>query len=195
MREADAGLDANAQNILAREIEGDVFVLLEKAHLADFFCGDAAGGEIGDGAGSELDSGVGDVDFVGHHGDADGAEIGDGRIEEREENIEIVDHKVVDDVHVEAARREDAETMDFEEERARDDFFRGDDGGIEALEMSDLKNAAIALGRGDQRVGFFERGGDWLFDEDINSLLEEAGADARVFDCWDGQIHCVYFSS
>ena len=43
-----ARLDANAQRVLAREIERDVFVLLEEAHLADALGGDAAGGDVGD---------------------------------------------------------------------------------------------------------------------------------------------------
>ena len=45
------GWHTDAQRILAREIERDVFVLLEEAHLADALGGDAAGGDIGDGAG------------------------------------------------------------------------------------------------------------------------------------------------
>ena len=35
--------------------------------------------------------------------------------------------------------------------------MRGGDGGIEALEMTDLQNAILALRRGDQAVRFAER--------------------------------------
>src|ERR1700733_2508521 len=62
----------NAQRILPREIERDIFVLLEKAHLADAFGRDAASGEVSDGAGFEFDAGVRDIHFVGDHRDADG---------------------------------------------------------------------------------------------------------------------------
>ena len=117
-------IDANAEHVLAREIERDVFVLLEEAHLADAFGGNAAGGEIRDGAGFKFDAGVGDVHFVGDHGDADGFQVDDGRIDEREQDVEVVNHHVVDDVDIEAARRKNAEAMDFEKHRARDDFPR-----------------------------------------------------------------------
>src|SRR6202041_4032900 len=50
-----AGLDANAQRVLAHEIKRDVFVFLEEAHLADALRRYPAGRHIGDGAGCELD--------------------------------------------------------------------------------------------------------------------------------------------
>jgi hypothetical protein len=55
----------DAQNILAGEVDRDVFMLLKEAHLADAFGGDPAGGEIGDGPGFEFDPCVSDVYFVG----------------------------------------------------------------------------------------------------------------------------------
>ena len=78
---------ANTENILAREIERDVFVFLEEAHFADAFGGDAAGGEIGDRAGFKFDASVGDVHFVADDRDADGFQIDDRRIDEREQDI------------------------------------------------------------------------------------------------------------
>ena len=178
---------ANAENVLAREIERDVFVFLEEAHFADAFGGDSAGGEIGDGAGFKFDARVGDVHFVADDRDADGLEINDWRIDEREQDVEVVDHDVIDDVDIEAARRKNAEAMDFEKHRARDDFSDGDDGGIEAFDVADLKNAAAAFCGGNERVGFIERCGDGLFDEDVDSRCEDAGADTRVLGSRDGE--------
>ena len=162
-------------------------MFLEEAHFADAFGGDTAGGEIRDGAGFKFDAGVGDVHFVADDGDADGFEIDDRRVDEREQDVEVVDHHVVDDVDIEAARRKNAEAMDFEKHRARDDFSDGDDGGIEAFDVADLKNAAAAFRGGDERVGFVERCGDGLFDEHVNSGREDAGADARVFGGGHGE--------
>ena len=182
-----ACFDANAKNVLAREIERHVFVLLEEAHLADAFGGDAAGGEIGDCAGFKFDAGVGDVHFVADDGDADGFEVNDRRVDEREQDVEVVNHHVVDDVNIEAARRKNSEAMDFEKHRARDDFSDGDDGGIEAFDVAHLKNAATALCCSDERVGFIERGGNRLFNEHVNSSCQDAGADASVCDGRDGE--------
>src|SRR5579862_8835288 len=76
--------------------------------------------------------------------------------------------------------------MDFEKHRAQDDFSDGDDGGIETLDVTDLKNAATSFCGGDERVGFVERCGDGFFDEHVNSGREDAGTDAGVF----GSGHC-----
>ena len=160
---------ANAKNVLAREIERDVFVFLEEAHFADAFGGDAASGEVRDGAGFKFDARVRDVYFVADDGDADGFEVYDRRVDERKQDVEIVDHHVVNDVDIEAARRKNAEAMDFEKHRARDDFSNCDDGGIEAFDMADLKNAATTFRGCDERVGFVERCGDGFFDEHVNS--------------------------
>ncbi len=184
--ESDSGLrasrpDANAQRILAREIERDVFVLLEETHLADAFGGDAAGGDVGDGARGKFDARVGDVDFIGDHRNADGFEIDDRRIDEREQDIEVVDHHVVDDVDIEAARRENAEPMDFEKHGPRNDALGGRDRRIESLDVADLQNPRRALCRSDQLVGFLDRRCHRLFDEHVDPGIEQAAADARVF--------------
>ena len=98
-----------------------------------------------------------------------------------------MNHHVVHDVDVEAARRKNAEAMDFKKHRARDDFSNRDDSGIEAFDVADLKNAAAAFRSGDERVSFVERCGDGLFDEDINSRCKNARADACVLGCRDGE--------
>ena len=141
------GCDADAQRILPREIERDVFVLLEEAHLADALGGDAAGGDVGDGAGCKLDARLRDIDFVGDHRNADGFQVRDRRVHQRKQNIEVVNHHVVDHVDIQAARRENAQAMDFEKHGARNDLLRRDDRGIEALDVADLQNAAGALRR------------------------------------------------
>jgi hypothetical protein len=67
-----ARIHANAENVLPREVERDVFVFLEEAHFADAFGGDAAGGEIRDSAGFKFDASVGDVDLFADDRNADG---------------------------------------------------------------------------------------------------------------------------
>ena len=138
-------LDANAQRILAREIERDVLVLLEETHLADAFGGDAAGGDVGDGAGGKFDARVRDVHFIRDHRDADGFQIDHRRVDQREQDIEVVDHHVVDHIDIEAARRENPEAMDFEEHRPRNDALRGRDRRIESLDVTDLQDPRRAL--------------------------------------------------
>jgi hypothetical protein len=175
-----ARFHANAHNVLPREIERNVFVLLKKAHFADTFGGDAAGGEIRHGASFELDARVGDVHFVGHHRDANCFQIRDGRIDERENYVEIVDHHVVHHVNIQAAGREDTEAVDFEKHGTRNDALYGRDSGIEALDVAHLKNAAMAPGRGDELVRFTERSGHGFFNQHIEITFEQATADPCV---------------
>ena len=120
---------------------------LEEAQLADLLGGDAGGGEVGDAAGFELDADVGDIDFAGEDREADGAELADGRVGELEDDVEVVDHEVEDDVDVERARGEDAETVGLEEHGAVEQRLDRGDGGVETLEVADLDDALVNVGK------------------------------------------------
>ena len=54
------------------------------------------------------------------------------------------------------------------------------DGGVEALEMADLEDPAAGPGERDQGVGLVERGGDRLFDQDVQPDLEQAAGDDEM---------------
>ena len=74
----------------------------------------------------------------------------DRRIDQREQNIQIVNHHVIHDINIQAARRENAEAMNFEIERAVHHGHHRDNPGIESLQVADLKDAAAARGCGKQ---------------------------------------------
>jgi len=84
-----------------------------------------------------------------------------------------VDHEVEDDIDVEGAGSEDAEAVGLEEHGAVEVGLDGGDGGIEAFEVADLKDAAALLGGFDEAVCLVSSGGDRFLDEDVDSLLEE----------------------
>ena len=90
---------------------------LEKTQFAHTLGGDAARGDIGHGAGGEIQARVRDVHLVGQDGNANRLDLRNGRIHQREQNIQIVNHHVVHDVYIQAARREHAKAMDFEIKR------------------------------------------------------------------------------
>ncbi len=158
---------------------------LEEAQLADAFGGDAAGGEVGDAAGFELDADVGDVYFGGEDGEADGANFAERGAGHEEDDVEVVDHEVEDDVYVERARGEDAEPVAFKKHGAGEEGKHGGDGRIEALEVTDLKDAMVLLRR--ERAGrrLVERGGEGLFDEDVEAGLKQFGDDRGVLRGWE----------
>ena len=109
------------------------------------------------GAGFEFEARVGDVHFSGEDGNAYGLDVRDRLADKREENVEVVDHDVEDDVDIQTASAENAEAMHFEKQRTFDEFFRGENGGIEAFDVADLENAGVFLGCRDKRVGFAKR--------------------------------------
>jgi len=178
-------IDADAQNILTGEIDGNIFVVLKKAHFANFFSGDPAGGEIRDGTGGKFDAGLGDIIFIGDDRNADGFDVDDRGVDQRKQNIQVVNHDVVDNVDVEAARSENSKTMDLEKHWFGNDFTDGDDRGVVALEMADLQNSLGALSRRDQTIGFAHRRGHGLFDQNIDAGIEQVAAHAAVLGSRD----------
>jgi hypothetical protein len=56
---------------------------------------------------------------------------------------------------------------------------RGDD-GVEALDMTGLENASVTGRRVDKQARFVKGGCDGFFDQNIDAVLEEVGADAGV---------------
>ena len=197
LRNADLGIDGRSsgrrsvadgedENFLASVIERDVLARLEEAELADTLGRDAAGGEVGDASGFEFETDVGDIDFAGEDGQSDGADFFHRRFGEGENDVKIVNHEIEDDIDIERARGENAKAVDFEKHRMSQDGDRGADGGIEALEVSDLRDALVLGGEVNEFVGFVKRSGERLFDEDVDAGLHEFAGDVHVMDCGSG---------
>src|SRR5271155_3709054 len=166
-------------------------MLLKKSHFAHAFGGNAAGGEVGDGAGVKFDARLGDIVFLGDDGDADGLDVRDGRVDEGKKNVQVMNHDVVDDVNVQAARGKNSEAMNFKKHGARNDFADRDDGGIVALEMADLQDAVGALCGGDEAVGFPDRGGHRFFDQHVHAGIEKIATHAAVLGGGNGEADSV----
>ena len=64
--------------------------------------------------------------------------------------------------------------MDLKEHRVIEVRFDSGDGGIEALEVSDLERAALGGGEGDHRIRLFQRGGDGLLDQDVDTGTKQS---------------------
>lgn len=185
--------DRENKNVLAAVIDRYVLVRLEKAHFPHPFGGDAAGGEICNAAGGELDAGVRNINLVGQDRQAGGTDFFDWRIDERKHGIEVVNHQVENYVHVERAGRENAEAMDFEKHRLRDQRNGRANCGIETFEMADLGDAPGLSCELDQFVGFKERCRDGLLDQNVDSRLHELASGGEMVDCGDGDRSGVDF--
>ena len=98
----------------------------------------------------------------------------DGRVGELEDDIEVVDHEVEDDVDIESAWAEDAEAVGLEEHGVVDAGGEGGNGGIEALEVTDLDEALMLIGEADEGICLGEGGSDGLFDEHVQAGVQKA---------------------
>ena len=173
-------LDVDEEQVLPRVVDRDVLMRLEEAELADTLGTDAAGGKVGDAAGAEFDADVGDVYLARQDRQADGLQGVNRRLDQTEHDVEVVHHEVQNDVDIEGARGENAEPMRLEEHRHVDVRLHGEHGGVEALQMANLKGALIPHGQGDECVGLGQRGGNRLFYQNIDAGLKKCTSDRRV---------------
>ncbi len=99
---------------------------------------------------------------------------------EGQHDVEIVDHQVEHDIHVERSRREHAKTMHFEEHRLRNERQRGTHSGIEALQVSNLGHALVLFRQEKHFVRFGLRGSERLFDEHVDPGLHQLAGNIKV---------------
>ena len=107
-------LHADAQGIAPGIIQRNVLMLLEEAHFTHAFGGNPAGGDIGYRSSGKFQARVRNVNFFCKDRDSNGFDFDHRLIDHRQQNVQIVNHQIVDYVHVEAARRKDAQAVHFE---------------------------------------------------------------------------------
>ena len=155
---------------------------LKETHFADALGRDPAGSEIRHASGFKFDAGVGDVHFAGEDGHSHGANFCNRRIYERKHGVEIVNHQVEHHVHIERARIKNAQPVDFEKHWLGDEWDRSLHGGVEAFEMSNLRDSAGGFCQRDQFIGFGQRSRQRLFDEDVNAGLHQSACGRQVMN-------------
>src|SRR5258708_5510823 len=87
-------------------------MLLKKTQLAHALGRYAARGDVGDGTRSEIEARVSDIHLVGQDGYADRSYFRDRRIHECQQDVQVMNHDVIHYVNIQAARREDAESVE-----------------------------------------------------------------------------------
>ena len=80
-----------------------------------------------------------------------------------------MNHEVVDDIDIEAARREDAEAMDFEEQWVVEDRLNGKHGRIKSLDVAHLQDPLKSSGGVEQLIGFGQVRGHGFLDEHVDA--------------------------
>ena len=106
---ADHGQD------LLLQVDRQVGVVLEDAHLALLLHADAARSRVGDAAALEADARIDDVDLAGEHARADRVDALDRRADQLLDQIDVVNHQIEHDAHVGAAQLEWREPVRLDE--------------------------------------------------------------------------------
>src|SRR5258705_4482296 len=169
-------------------------MLLKKAQLAHALGRYAARGDVGDGTRSEIEARMSDIHLVGQHGYANRFYFRDRRIHERQQDVQVMNHDVIHYVNIQAARREDAEAVNFKVKRMVQRWHHRDDSGIESFQVADLQNPVCTRGCGHKLVGLRERSGHRFFHDDVHSEFEQAATDARVLNCGHGHACGIHAS-
>jgi hypothetical protein len=111
---------------------------------------------------------------------ANSANVDDALAEEREHDVEVVNHQVEENVDVERAANEDAETLRHDVANARHERLDGDDGGVVALDMTDLQNALVRCGDFDEPLRFVDRWRDRLLYHHVAAGFQQLARNIKV---------------
>ena len=178
------GISANAENrhILPSVVERNVLLWLKEPQLAHPLGRNPAGGEIRHTSRCELQTHIGNIHLGRKNRQTHGANFRDRRIHKRQHDIEIVNHQVEDNVHVQRTRSKHAQPMDFEKHRPSDERKRCLHRGIETLEMTNLPNPAETLSQRHQFVSFRQRCSQRLLDKDVNTGLHQDPGNLQMMD-------------
>ena len=175
-----SSIDVDDEQILARVVDGNVLPGLEEAQLADALGADAAGGEVGHAPDSNSRRTLAISTLGDRIGRPTARTSRTGRAREGEHDVEVVDHEIEDDIDIQGARTEDAEPMHLKKHGAVEQGLDRGDGGVEALQVTDLQDASLGGGQSNEGVGLLEGGGDGLFDEDVDAGTQQLGGNAEV---------------
>src|SRR5712664_3013675 len=166
-------------------------MLLEKPHVAHTLRGNPAGRDIRDRAPHKLQPCMRDIHFVGKDRNSDCFHFRNRLSHQRQQDVQVVNHQVVDHVHIEAARREHPQPVHFKKKRPVQNRLYGDHRGIETFDMPYLQDAFVNLRRRKQRIGLREIHGHGLLDQNVKPHLHQPAAHLRMHDGGHGHAHRV----
>jgi len=95
-------------------------------------------------------------------------------------DVQVVNHEVQDDVHVQTTRAKQAEPVNLEEKRDARDFLQSGNGGVKAFQVTDLQDALVLGRRVYQTPRRGQIGRDRLFHQDVDARCEQLASDFSV---------------
>lgn len=154
------------------EIQMDVGVVLKDPHLTDALSGDAAGGDIGDTPVFKAESGVGDIFVPGNHAGTDGIDPLEGTPDETQNDINIVNHEIVNNTDVGTSGIEGSEPLGFNEQRLDVQIAHGPHGPVEPFDVPDLQDTILLFCLLNEGVGLLDCAADGFFNENMDPPLQ-----------------------
>ena len=103
-----------------------------------------------------------------------------------------MNHQVPDHSHIEVAVGGVTDSLGLQEDRSTHNTSQLANGGVESLKVTNLENTVILLRQVDQTLGLNEVDGDRLFDQNVNSILNEIYGEGIVQTRGDGDIDSLY---
>ena len=116
------------------------------------------------------------------------------RAGQRQHDIHVVDHQVQNHVHIQAARAEDVEPVDLEEQGQGGAALQLDHRRIEALQVAHLQDAAVAFGGLHQAAGGFQIGAMGFSTSTSMPAASSAAADLLVRGGGHGHDGGIHFA-
>src|SRR5262245_49586104 len=98
-------------------------MLLEEPYFTDSLRRNATCRNVSHCPAFEFEPRVRDVYFVGEHWNSHRFHFRNWLADKCQQNVQVVNHQIVDDVHIQAARRKDSESMYFEKQRTIQNRF------------------------------------------------------------------------
>src|ERR1044071_3825543 len=158
-------------------VDRNVGIRLKKTDLPFAFERHAARRDIRNTTVSEFDSSIGDIRPLREHGHSPRFDACRRRPHQTGDHINVMNHQIEYDIDIRAALDERRQTMALDKLGLSYDPFKAANCGVEALEMSDLKQYVFFLGGGDELAGFTDACGERLFHQHIDARIDEIARD------------------
>src|SRR5580698_7870729 len=99
--------------------------------------------------------------------------LADRRIGKRQDDVEIVDHEIENDIHVERARAKNTEPVRLKKHGTIQQITDGCDGRIETFQVPNLQNSPIVFCKIYELACFFKGCGNRFFNEYVDSSCQQ----------------------
>ena len=171
------------QHFLPSVIERNILSRLEESQLAHPLRRNPARGKVRNAPGLKLQPHVRNVHLPRQNRQSDRPHFFDRRLRKRQHDVEIVDHQIQHNIHIQRPRSKHAQPVHLKKHGLRQQRNRGPHRRIEALQMPHLRDPLVRSRKRNQLLGLRQRARQRLLDQHIHASLHQLAGDAQVMQC------------